>query len=369
MITLITGGPGLGKTALAIDLIQKEYAGRTLFSNVRGLTLDHAALPKVEEWTTQKTNDQGVEEYEFAFPAGSIIVIDECQRFFPPRASGSKVPPALRAFETHRHTGVDFILITQGTRLLDVHLRSLVKGGRHIFLHKAFLNRYRFERNECIDEDDRSSRALASKRKYKLPTHVFNLYKSSELHTKPARAKLPIQAYVLGIALIALVAVGFRIYQRTNERFPDKNKIAQHGAVEGTAQPSPVPHNAKLLFPVSLTEVMTPTDSENPLSAPLYQDVKPQITPPKIEVCISSRKNCTCYSQQQTPIWLPDTQCRNRAAGKYYDPYQQPPASQTQRSYAYDQGGKATAPKGLEPPAQAVPPSKQSALQAHEPTS
>lgn len=353
MITLITGGPGLGKTALAIDLIQKEYAGRTLFSNVRGLTIEHAELPKVEEWTKQSTNVQGVEEYEFTFPAGSIIIIDECQRFFPPRVSGSKVPPALRAFETHRHTGVDFILITQGTRLIDVHLRSLVKGGRHIFLHQAFLSRYRYERNECIDEDDRSSRALAARRKYKLPKHVFNLYKSSELHTKPPRSKLPLQAYVLGIAVIALIAVGARIYQRTKERFPDKaQQTAKLGAGEGTAKPSPDPQHSKPNVFNNLIEVMTPTDPENYLSAPIYQESKPPVTPPKIEVCISSKKNCTCYSQQQTPIWLPDTQCRNRAAGKYYDPYQSPPSddqhSNTRQAFTPKRAPQS--PEGHSPP-------------------
>lgn len=324
MITLITGGPGLGKTALALDIIQKEYAGRTLFSNVRGLTIEHGQLPKVEEWTKQTTNAQGVEDFEFTFPAGSIIVIDECQRFFPPRASGSKVPSTLRAFETHRHTGVDFILITQGTRLIDVHLRSLIKGGRHIFLHQAFLSRYRFERNECIDEDDRSSRALAAKRKYTLPKHVFNLYKSSELHTKPPRSKLPIQAYVLGLSIILLTGIGYRIYTRANERFPDKTQTAKLSAVEGTAQPSPEPRDSKPHVATNLIEAMTPKDPENPLSAPIYEQAAPEVVPPTIEVCISSKRACTCYSQQQTPIWVPDTQCRNRAAGKYYDPYRAP---------------------------------------------
>jgi len=351
MITLITGGPGLGKTALALDLIQKEYAGRTLFSNVRGLTIEHSELPKVEEWTTQKINAQGVEEFEFAFPPGSIIVIDECQRFFPPRTSGSKVPPPLRAFETHRHTGVDFILITQGTRLIDVHLRSLVKGGRHIFLHQAFLNRHRFERNECIDEDDRASRALAAKRKYKLPKHVFNLYKSSELHTKPARSKLPIQFYVLIVAVIGVGVLGYRIYDRTQERFPDKKLLAGQIAGEGTAQPSLVPQSARPYIATNLIEAMTPTDSENPLSAPIYEEVKPQVTPPKIEVCISSSRSCTCYTQQQTPIWVSDAQCRNRAAGHYYDPYRQPQDRERPPSTA-----KLAEPqRSVSPPGQDVP--------------
>ena len=113
MITLITGGPGLGKTAHAVDILQRDYAGKTIFSNIRELKTEHSKLPKVAEWTVSTINDQGTEEHKFSFPPGSIIVIDECQDFFRPRASGSKVPPYIQAFETHRHTGVDFILITQ----------------------------------------------------------------------------------------------------------------------------------------------------------------------------------------------------------------------------------------------------------------
>lgn len=323
MITLITGGPGLGKTALALDLILKEYPDRTLFSNVKGLTIEHGQLPNVADWTRQTTNAQGVEDFEFTFPAGSIIVIDECQRFFPPRATGSKVPATLRAFETHRHTGVDFILITQGTRLLDVHLRSLVKGGRHIFLHQAFFNRYRFERNECIEEDDRSSRALAAKRKYKLPKHVFSLYKSSELHTKPARSKLPIQAYVLGVAFILAVGLGYRIYSRANEKFGTKDLVSQVGG-EGVAKPRTEPQLANINNAANFIEGITPVDVHNPLSAPIYAAVLPVVVAPEIKGCISSKKSCSCYSQQSTPIWLPDEQCRERAAGRFYDPYQNP---------------------------------------------
>ena len=349
MITLITGGPGLGKTALTIDLLQKEYAGRTVFANIRGLNIDHVELPKVEEWTRQSTNAQGVEEYEFTFPAGSVIVIDECQRFFPPRATGSKVPITLRAFETHRHTGVDFILITQGTRLIDVHIRSLIKGGRHIFLHHAFLSRYRFERNECIDEDDRSSRALAAKRKFKLPRHVFKLYKSSELHTKPSRSKLPIQAYVLGVAVILLIGFGYRIYTRANEIIPNKTIPAQV-ASEGTAQPSPVSRRAtEVYLPIPLVDKMTPKDPDDHLSAPLYAEVKPLPTPPTITGCIASKEACNCYTQQNTTIWVPDKQCRTRAAGNYYDPYLKPPPEDYKEVRAnYPQASNATAPKGPE---------------------
>ena len=42
MITVITGTPGAGKTALAVDLLQREYADRPLYvDNLNGLLLEH----------------------------------------------------------------------------------------------------------------------------------------------------------------------------------------------------------------------------------------------------------------------------------------------------------------------------------------
>lgn len=348
MITLITAGPGMGKTALAVSMLMDEYKGRPIFTNINGLTLDHSPLPRVDDWTTETTNNQGTAEYKFTFPPGAIIVIDECQHFFRPRAAGSKVPPYVQAFETHRHTGVDFVLITQGTRLIDYNLRSLIKGGRHIHLHQSFFTRYRLERNECIDEDDKASRNLASRRKYKLPSHVFPLYKSSELHTKPPRARLPIQAYILAGSAVAMVTIGGFLYNRMDKKF-DPDPAAMVGGT-GAAQPPQGPlterHTDAPSIPNRIVEALTPTDDHNPLSAPLYSSLAPPIVPPEVQGCISSKRACNCYSQQQTPIWMPEEQCRQRAAGLYYDPYRQPPTDKPVRAAAPHQADPATAPEG-----------------------
>jgi len=342
VITLITGGPGLGKTALAVSMLQKQYADRPIFTNINGLTLEHSLLPKLEEWTQEVENAQGTFEHHFTFPAGAIVVIDECQQFFRPRAAGSKVPPYISAFETHRHRGIDFILITQGSRLIDSNLRSLVKGGQHIFLKSSYLGRFRYEKSEVINEDDKTSYSLASKRKYTLPKESFSLYKSAELHTKPPRPRLPWAAYLIAIAVI----LGGLLAWRTSDRI--------HGFVAGE-ETSAKPHTTgpvaerpatgvqatqAALMPI--TEALTPTDPHNPLSAPLYAPVAPKPVPPEVQGCIASKSKCTCYSQQQTPVWMPEEQCRQRAAGEYYDPYRQPSAPQ--------QAQAATSPVTAEPP-------------------
>lgn len=321
MITLITGGPGLGKSALAVSMLLKEYKDRPIFSNINGLTLDHSPLPKLDEWTREVENAQGTFEHHFTFPSGSIVVIDECQQFFRPRAAGSKVPPYISAFETHRHRGIDFILITQGSRLIDSNLRSLVKGGKHIFLKSSYVGRFRYEKSEVINEDDKSSYGLAAKRKYVLPKDAFSLYKSAELHTKPLRPKLPFAAYLVVIAAI----LGGLLFWRTSDRihgFVSGEKISGEPHTTGPVAERPASGVlATLAHFMPITEALTPTDPHNPLSAPLYAPVVPRPIPPEVQGCIASKSKCTCYSQQQTPIWMPEEQCRQRAAGEYYDPY------------------------------------------------
>lgn len=326
MITLITGGPGAGKTALSLHLVQTEFKNRPLFSNVRGLTLEHSPIPNVEDWTVFEENAQGTGEYRFTFPENAVILIDEAQQFFRPRATGSKVPPYVQAFETHRQDGIDFVLLTQHSTFLDSNIRKLIKNARHIFIKPGFLGRFKFERADLINEDDRSELALCKKSRYKLPAYVYPLYKSSKLHTKPSRPGLPIQAYVLMLALLVLAGGGWYLYGSMEKKFADKPVQQSEAAERATAQPV---HGRRLeapAVPVSLREAVIPTDSDNHLSAPLYAAVVPPVVAPAVVACVSSASRCVCYSQQVTPVWMPPEQCRARAAGQYYDPYAQPVA-------------------------------------------
>jgi zona occludens toxin len=328
MITLITGGPGLGKTALVVSMLQDQFAGRPIFTNINGLKLPHGRLPRLSEWTKEIETDAGTIEHHFTFPPGCILVLDECQSVFPPRANGSRVPPHVAALATHRHEGMDIILITQGSGLLDTFALKQVKGGLHVFLKSSYIGRFRYERSERFDEESRSDLALCAKRKYKLPAHVFDLYKSSELHTKPPRRKLPMAAYGLLAALGIGGALAYKAGGRIDGAINPEEAKQQNHAAPGAPPALTGAALVAVAVPYNLVEAMTPKDAQNPLSAPLYAAVVPPVVAPQIQGCIASSKACTCYSQQQTPVWLPEPQCRERAAGRYFDPYQQPaPAS------------------------------------------
>ncbi len=69
-------------------------------------------------------------------PAGSIVLIDEVQRLMRPRIHGSKVPAFIAELETHRHRGIDLVLITQHPMLLDSNVRRLT--GQHFHVIRKF---------------------------------------------------------------------------------------------------------------------------------------------------------------------------------------------------------------------------------------
>jgi zona occludens toxin (predicted ATPase) len=215
MITIITGVPGMGKTALVVSMMLKELekGERPFFvMGIPELKLDHSPVPPVIEWTEKRPDpdDPSIELDYYTFPKNSIIIIDEAQRVFRPRASSSKVPPHVAAQETHRHTGVDFWLLTQKPRLIDSNIRDL--AGRHIHLKKTIMGAYLYEWPEFVEDvKSRASLGEAVKRKYSPPKESFALYKSSVHHTKQESRFH--QAYViLFFALLMVSFFGYRLY-------------------------------------------------------------------------------------------------------------------------------------------------------------
>lgn len=377
MITFITGIPGKGKTALLVQMLLEEEkkAERPLFvMGVPGLQLEHISAPPVKEWTEirQSPEDPTLELAYFTFPPNSILIVDECQRVYRPRASASKVPDYVAALETHRHTGLDIILLTQKPKLVDINVRELV--GRHIHIRDGLLGRFLYEWPHIADGESRLDRADAAKRKFSPPKAVFNKYKSAELHTKSKFRVNQILVYAV-LSIMALFFMAYRAYGVIDgyihptsghpAEIVEGDVTTRFGAL-ASSPPPPKLSQLALARNMPLVESTTPTDPQNPLSAPLYAAVAPSPVAPEVQGCIASTKKCTCFTQQQTPLWVPDDQCRQRAAGLYYDPYRQPsPVSQTQPQQTaaqsspgglargFDDGTKPDAPRspvGVSPP-------------------
>lgn len=302
MIILITGTPGSGKTAHAVDLLLDMIGTRPVFADgVTDLKIEHTPCPPVSEWTheAKDTSSATGKKISFTYPPNSIVIIDECQRVFRPRSAGRAVPPEVAAFETHRHLGIDFILITQHPSLVDSNIKRLV--GKHIHIRVTALGRYRYEWAEVGDPDSRVSREIAQRTKYKLPKRAFDQYKSAELHTKH-KFSIPTAVYVIGIGLASLIGISWYLVNSVGSRLkPDGGNTAKITAPAGSQQIQP---GAKAddapMTAAEYVELHKPRITGLLHTAPAYDEItKPQDAPIPVG-CIERPKTgeCKCYDQQ-----------------------------------------------------------------------
>ena len=279
MITLITGTPGAGKTAFALDMMVRQGRldnSRKLY--VHGIpelkvpheivicssaTCDYCstlptsrkALVHVPKKPNLWANSTGLvnsldltiksdadlverdieisykkaEDWHIFAEHGAILFFDEVQNIHRPRNSGSPVPDSIAAYEVHRHRGLDFFIITQNPSLIDSNLRALV--SRHIHLSSTWARRKQFEYPQCkTDLSATTGEGIEST--YTLPKDVFKLYKSASLHTKLER-KVPFALYGIGIVLVLIAVLVF--YEYNN--FMSKSKpLTQQSPVSAPVQ-------------------------------------------------------------------------------------------------------------------------------------
>jgi len=237
MIHLITGTPGSGKTLLAVELILKNANAeniRPLYANINGLAYDELKCFQLDNV-----------EYWFELPEHSIIVIDECQRWFRPRPNGSAVPEYISRFETHRHVGHDIILITQHPGLIDRNIRKLVELHQHMYRPFGLDHRKVFEWNTCNESPEPAqSEGNALKTKKHFDKSLFKYYTSATVHT--ATRRLPVRKLVtlVGSILIAVVLIGNFVHsklavatQGDSEKIKSENKPIEPDALHQPSEP------------------------------------------------------------------------------------------------------------------------------------
>lgn len=280
MLTLITGTPGAAKTLYAVSEIALHVPGsfvekdrvpvpRRLFSNINSLLLEHTHIDgdDLNKWQT------------WAQP-GDVIVFDEVQEVWRPRGLGVKVPDCIAALETHRHKGVDIVLITQHPMLVDPNIRRLV--NQHLHLRRLpFSSSWLYEWDHCANpgqvRTSLQSKVWFHKKK------AYALYKSAQLHTKPV-TRIPRLAFLGLAALGGLVYMGPVAYSRVTSSL---------GAGDGPSRPVPV-----------ASAPLVPSSPPQPVpEAPALPVAPVGLLPGKAEPvfsgCLSSRSGaCSCFDTE-----------------------------------------------------------------------
>lgn len=331
MITIITGTPGAGKTLYTIEKLLAALVGttitytdsngdqvtapRTIYTNINGLLLDHEKI--------DGGDNLGLRDWHKWAKPGSVIVFDEVQRHWTPRANGSKVPDDIQALETHRHMGVDFILITQNVLLVDRNIHAL--AGRHLHIRRIASTHM-----TIVYEWDHVSRGLLyakslTKSPWRYSKKTFELYKSAEVHTKQPR-KIPGAVWFILAALLGTSVLGPTVYARLSER------------INGTAAP------AAAKTPASGIGAKVDPTHQPPMQP---ASVPPPVAPAPVSVapapafagCIQSKTRCECFNTDGSTPQSFAGQCTDYttpkavllAGGTFPDPPPPPPKPEPPR--------------------------------------
>lgn len=280
MLTLITGTPGAGKSLYTVWEIARKVPASTipteagpiprrLLSNIKGLLLDH-----------EKIGAEELNNWQTWAKAGDVIVFDEVQEVWRPRSLSSKVPDCIAALETHRHMGVDIVLITQHPMLVDPNVRRLV--NQHVHMRRVTKTLAMvYEWDSCNPLS--SLKGSINTRSWWHPKAAYGLYKSAEAHTKPT-ARIP-KILWLGVAALAMLAYMVPVvYGRIGNTFnPDQKQPGQIPASVAPIDPASLPplQTASAPAPVLPEEETVSAAAAIPEEAPAG--------------CIVTAKGCGCF--------------------------------------------------------------------------
>jgi len=294
MIILLTGVPGSGKSLFAVEMAEKFIAeGRPVYTDIDGY---ERAFYSPDDWRK--------------CPQNSVVYYDECQKRFPSGGRGRSHNDLIRDMETHRHLGIDLVLMTQDPSLLHTEIRRLV-GRHHHFLRMYGLEKSKiFTRDACItDPLSRSQLNQCDQRFWDFPKKLYPLYISAHAHTHKAYVPSFVKKAVIGSA-ICLLLIGVMLSRYHPQRFlfpypveEDKDAVVQ---VSTETRPGEIlPSAAPAAAPAAVVEqepyVLQPIHNR-----PNFNDRSYLLS---VAACLRSGPSCRCYDSDFFRIDLSQSEC------------------------------------------------------------
>lgn len=335
-VGLFTGLPGAGKTATLvkriIELKEKE-PGRPVFA--RGIN-------GLKEGLAIELTDEILHRW-WEQPHGSIFAIDECQEdHLMPKDRGNPAEWVQKITKV-RHFGMDFLLTTQHPCNMSAYVRRLVDNHVHSVMRAKGV-RQTFSWMRCIDDpDSRREKKHAEMSFAPLPKEVFDLYKSSSLHTMKVRT--PRVVYIAGflvvLAICLAVYIPYRIHKHTEPVKPATADGQSSSAVDAASAALRVSDYKKW---------MKPRVEGLPWTAPAFdgQTVKSE---PRLFCIAVDDGRCTCQTEQGTHYEVKAEMCRSIAREGVYNPFVAPVgADQSAVASGGQQGASSGRQEAASPP-------------------
>lgn len=316
---LVTGQPGHGKTAWAIDYaFQLKKEGREVYAaGIKDFDYERAGfkfLSEPELWQD--------------LPDGSVILLDECYTVFPNRNPGSKVPEHVEAMARHRHRGFDFILVAQQGLQLDPFLRGLYEQHIHVRQTSVLRSKTKLKRwNQYQSNVNGPCNDIVD---WMRPAYVFDYYTSTTKITTKRHLPMWLRWLLFGIIFLVVVLLAIKWYflGRIEQQSSATSAAVAAGAAGGRRVDPDAP---KWETAVEYATAHLPRFASMPWTAPIY-DQRPVVADPQL-YCMSSHagldasgmrsdESCSCRTEQGTRYDISDGECRRIASdGMPYNPY------------------------------------------------
>lgn len=311
---IIDGVPGAGKTLNTIKEVRDRAVkeARPVFYNyITDLSPDLG-------WT--EVDDDFIKSWHDQLPEGAILVIDEAWRHFPKWETKKTPPDYVLAFFQHRKKGHDVYLIVQSARVqIDPVVYENTEAHIHFQRVAGSQLVKRLEWNGSVGNPKAASSIASAKITYvRLDPSIFALYKSAEIHTHKFRPPLK---FLLAI-LFLFFAIGMVFYNSVNaaNRLDNRNppqfgETTPHTSIGSTLSTL---EDDKTALELSR---YVPRVPKLPWTAPVYDALRQPKSFPRPAACIISQfgDTCSCYTQQATPLTVPDDFCRQYVKAGYFD--------------------------------------------------
>lgn len=326
-ITLITALPGSGKSLRLVQLIDQAIQAGELVHvvNIPGLKLPHLKFEDPRKWQE--------------LPAGSLLVVDEAQDFFPSRSGNSVRPDYIKELSRIRHHGVRMILATQQPDYLDSYVRGLVGSHEHMLREDGKESSMIWRHSELM-ENVRSAkgRSRYDSETYHFPKEYYGSYDSAQVHTVKRTIKSRHKrAMMFGVAVLALVAVAVVFVRRdivASRALSDAPHASASRGLAGLTNAAASTGQAAPMTAAEYLDATRPRIEGLPGSAPIFDGRQVQAEPRIFCSAAGAGRDgsgkfkeadCHCITEQGTQYEMSGVMCEYIAKnGGIYDPYKKP---------------------------------------------
>jgi zona occludens toxin len=258
MIELYEGVPGSGKSYHAIceKFLPWVKQGRRLYIAVDGIYLDRLSLftgielsVLEQQITLWKDSIEVLQAFQHVEP-GSAVIIDEAQTVF--RSMQKVEPGLLRWLETHRHYGVDILLMSQDFRQMSQGVTRLIEATVK-FRKLAFVGMSKKYQGKVRGnpEDHDVIRAFVGTYSPAIYAYYSSYASTAMKEEKRSHTVFKSARVAIGIAA-GLFAVGLMVWRPWSSLSASKPIPAGSASTPTVASGPALPNSGSLLSPLGL---------------------------------------------------------------------------------------------------------------------